>query len=438
MVRNKTQTTWKKAKKIIPGGNMWLSKRPEIFLPNKWPAYFKKAKNCFVTDLDNKTFLDMSLMGVGTCVLGYANKLVDKAVSDNIKKGNMSSLNCEEEYLLSKRLLKINKWADMVKFARTGGEANAIAIRIARAAANPKKQNVAICGYHGWHDWYLSANIKNKKNLDQHLLSGLSTQGVPNNLKGTVYPFSFNNIEELTKIIKTKNIGIVKMEVFRSNPPTKQFIEAIKYLKNKHKLILIFDECTSGFRETFGGLHKKFNIFPDICIYGKAMGNGYGITAVVGKRNIMDNAQKTFISSTFWTERVGPTAALKTLEIMEKTKSWEIISKKGKMFKQNLIKLGQKYSLPLNVFGSDGIPSFSFESKDNLKYKTLITQEMLKSNILASNVIYISVKHELKGFNLYFDCLEKIFKKIAECEDGRKISKLLEGPVCHTTFQRLN
>lgn len=438
MVKNKTQATWIKAKKIIPGGNMLLSKRPEIFLPNKWPAYFKKAKNCFVTDLDNKTYLDMGLMGVGTCVLGYSNKLIDKAVSDNIKKGNMSSLNCEEEYLLGKRLLKINKWADMVKFARTGGEANAIAIRIARAAANQKKQNVAICGYHGWHDWYLSANIKNKKNLDQHLLSGLSTQGVPNNLKGTVYPFSFNNIEELTKIIEKKNIGIVKMEVFRSNPPTKQFIEAIKYLKNKHKFILIFDECTSGFRETFGGLHKKFNIFPDICIYGKAMGNGYGITAVVGRRNIMDNAQKTFISSTFWTERVGPTAALKTLEIMDKIKSWEIISKKGKIFKQNLIKLGQKYSLPLNVFGSDGIPSFSFESKDNLKYKTLITQEMLKSNILASNVIYISVKHELKGFNLYFDCLEKIFKKIAECEDGRKISKLLEGPVCHTTFQRLN
>jgi glutamate-1-semialdehyde 2,1-aminomutase len=438
VVKNKTQATWIKAKKIIPGGNMLLSKRPEIFLPNKWPAYFKKAKNCFVTDLDNKTYLDMSLMGVGTCVLGYANKLVDKAVSDNIKKGNMSSLNCEEEYLLGKRLLKINKWADMVKFARTGGEANAIAIRIARAASNQKKQNVAICGYHGWHDWYLSANIKNKKNLDQHLLSGLSTQGVPNNLRGTVHPFSFNNIEELTKIIEKKNIGIVKMEVFRSNPPTKQFIEAIKYLKNKHKFILIFDECTSGFRETFGGLHKKFNIFPDICIYGKAMGNGYAITAVVGKRNIMDNAQKTFISSTFWTERVGPTAALKTLEIMDKTKSWEIISKKGKIFKQNLIKLGQKYSLPLNVFGSDGIPSFSFESKDNLKYKTLITQEMLKSNILASNVIYISVKHELKGFNLYFDCLEKIFKKIAECEDGRKISKLLEGPVCHTTFQRLN
>ena len=438
MVKNKTQATWKKAKKIIPGGNMLLSKRPEIFLPNKWPAYFKKAKDCYVTDLDNKTYLDMSLMGVGTCVLGYSNNKVDRAVIKNIKKGNMSTLNCEEEFLLSKKLLKINKWADMVKFARSGGEANAIAVRIARASCGPKKQNIAICGYHGWHDWYLSANIKNKKNLDQHLLTGLSTKGVPNNLKGTVHPFNFNNVEELTKIIEKKNIGVVKMEVYRSNPPSKSFLDAIKYLKNKHKFVLIFDECTSGFRETYGGIHQKFNIHPDICVYGKALGNGYGITAVVGKKKVMDNAQKTFISSTFWTERVGPTAALKTLEIMSQTRSWEIISKKGKNFKERLTKLGQKFELPINVFGSDGIPSFSFNSKNNLKYKTFITQEMLKSNILASNVIYICTKHDSKKFNSYFNCLDLIFEKIAECEKGYKIDKLLHNPVCHTTFQRLN
>ena len=438
MVKNKTQRMWKKAKKIIPGGNMLLSKRPEIFLPNKWPAYFKKAKDCFVTDLDNKRYLDMSLMGVGTCVLGYSNKEVENAVIKNIKNGNMSTLNCEEEYLLSKELLSINKWADMVKLARTGGEANAIAVRIARAACNPKKQNIAICGYHGWHDWYLSANIKDTKNLDQHLLSGLSTKGVPNNLKGTTHPFNFNNIDELTKVVEKENIGIIKMEVYRSSPPSKEFLKAIKFLKNKYKFILIFDECTSGFRETYGGIHNKFNIFPDICVYGKALGNGYGITAVVGRKNVMDFAQTTFISSTFWTERVGPTAALKTLEIMQRTKSWETISKKGKLFKQKLITLGKKYELPINVFGSDGIPSFNFDSKNNLEYKTFITQEMLKSNILASNVIYICIKHDLKKFNAYFDCLDTIFQKIAECEKGYKIKKLLEGPVCHTTFQRLN
>ena len=438
MVKNKTQLLWKKAKKIIPGGNMLLSKRPEIFLPNKWPAYFKEAKGCYVTDLDGKKYLDMSLMGVGTCVLGYSNDDVDKAVIKNIKKGNMSTLNCEEEYLLAQKILKLNKWADMIKFARTGGEANAIAVRIARAACSKNKQNIAICGYHGWHDWYLSANIKNKKNLDQHLLSGLSTKGVPDSLKGTIYPFSFNNVEELTRIVEKKSIGIVKMEVFRSNPPSKDFLSAIKQLKKKHKFILVFDECTSGFRETYGGIHKKFKIFPDICVYGKALGNGYGITAIVGTKKVMDNAQKTFISSTFWTERVGPTAALKTLEIMEKTKSWETISRKGKNFKKKLTDLGLKYSLPLNVFGSDGIPAFNFDSKNNLKYKTFITQEMLKSNILASNVIYICVKHDLKKFNDYFECLDKIFQKITECEKGYKIDKFLEGPVCHTTFQRLN
>ncbi len=438
MVKNKTQQTWKKAKKIIPGGNMLLSKRPEIFLPNKWPAYFKEAKDCYVTDLDNNKYLDMSLMGVGTCVLGYSNKFIDQAVIKNIKKGNMSTLNCEEEYHLSKKLLKLNKWADMVKFARTGGEANAIAVRIARAASRKQKQNIAICGYHGWHDWYLSANIKNKKNLDQHLLRGLSTKGVPNNLKDTIYPFNFNNIDELTKIIEKKNIGIVKMEVYRSNPPSKDFLQAIKELKRKHKFILIFDECTSGFRETFGGIHKKFNIFPDICVYGKALGNGYGITAIVGRKNIMDNAQKTFISSTFWTERVGPTAALKTLELMEKTKSWETISKKGKIFKKKLNELGLKHELPINVFGSDGIPAFSFNSKNNLKYKTFITQEMLKQKILASNVIYICVKHDSKKFKDYFNCLNFIFAKISDCERGYNIDKLLKNPVCHTTFQRLN
>ena len=201
---------------------------------------------------------------------------------------------------------------------------------------------------------------------------------------------------------------------------------------------MIFDECTSGFRETFGGIHKKYNITPDICIYGKAMGNGYAITSVVGKKHIMNNAQKSFISSTFWTERVGPAAALKTLEIMERTKSWSTISQKGKFFKKKLNDLGKKYNLPIEVFGNDGIPSFTFNCKKNLKYKTFITQEMLKLNILASNVIYMCVKHDLKKINYYFNCLEPIFEKIADCEAGYKIEKLLEGPVCHSTFQRLN
>jgi len=148
----KGQKLWKKAKKIIPGGNMLLSKRSELFLPDMWPSYFSKAKGCYVWDLDGNKFIDMSIMGIGTNTLGYGNDKVDSAVKNAVNQGNMSTFNCPEEVQLAEKLLDMHPWADMARFARSGGEANAIAIRIARAASG--KDNVAICGYHGWHDWY--------------------------------------------------------------------------------------------------------------------------------------------------------------------------------------------------------------------------------------------------------------------------------------------
>ena len=168
MKLNRGQKLWKRAKSIIPGGNMFLSKREERFLPNFWPNYYSKAKGCYVWDLDNKKYIDMSLMGVGTNILGYSNTKIDNFVIDNIKKGNMSSLNCPEEVYLINRLLDIHPWFNMAKLTRTGGEANAVAIRIARSA-NPNRHKVAICGYHGWHDWYVAANLNNSKNLNNHL-----------------------------------------------------------------------------------------------------------------------------------------------------------------------------------------------------------------------------------------------------------------------------
>ena len=173
----KGQELYKKAKKLIPGGTMLLSKRPEMFLPENWPSYFSKAKGCEVWDLDNNKFIDMTIMGIGTNILGYGNDEVDKAVQKVISNGNMSTLNCPEEVQLAEKLIEINPWADMVRFARSGGEANAIAIRIARAASG--KDGVAVCGYHGWHDWYLSANHNRENELADHLLPGLNPIGVP-------------------------------------------------------------------------------------------------------------------------------------------------------------------------------------------------------------------------------------------------------------------
>ena len=258
----KGQALYKKAKKIIPGGNMLLSKRPEIFLPNAWPPYFKKAKGCHIWDIDGNKYIDMNLMGVGTNILGYSNNKVDKAVIKIIKNGSISSLNAPEEVLLAENLIDIHPWAKMVKFARTGGEANAIAIRIARAASN--KDKVAFCGYHGWHDWYLATNLEKNKNLNNHLLPSLQIKGVPKDLKNSIYPFKYNNFEELEKLVNQKRIGVICMEVVRNEEPKNNFLKKVRNLATKKNIVLIFDECTSGFRSNFGGIHKLYNVETDI------------------------------------------------------------------------------------------------------------------------------------------------------------------------------
>ena len=428
---------WKRAKKIIPGGNMFLSKRPELFHPEKWPAYFKKSNGINIWDLDGKKYKDLSLMGIGCNILGYANKKVDDAVIKAIKNGNGSTINSYEEVELCEKLLSLHKWADMAKLAKTGGEASAMAVRIARAATG--KDKIAFCGYHGWHDWYLSANIKNKNNLSSHLMGGLEAKGVPKNLKNTAFPFTYNNLNELNDILKNHDIGAIKMEVSRNFKPKNDFLKKIRTICNKKKIVLIFDECTSGFRQTFGGLHKLYNVEPDIAWFGKALGNGYSISAIIGKKEIMDYAQDTFMSSTFWTERSGSAAALETLKQMEKIKSWELITKKGNTVQKKWSEIALNNKLKMNILGIPALSTFSIESKNWLKYKTFITQEMLKKKMLCSNALFLSVKHDEKTLNEYLDNLNEIFHKISKFEKGNlNVDNFIDGPICQSGFQRLN
>jgi glutamate-1-semialdehyde 2,1-aminomutase len=431
------QNLYKKAKSLIPGGTMLLSKRPEMFLPNLWPSYFSKAKGCEVWDLDGNKFIDMSIMGIGTNTLGYGHVDVDNAVLKTVKAGNMSTLNCPEEVFLAERLVEINPWADMVRFARSGGEANSIAIRIARAASG--KDGVAICGYHGWHDWYLSTNLNDGDGLAGHLLAGLDTAGVPKNLKNTVFPFEYNHFDELSHIVNTQNIGVIKMEVQRNFEPKNNFLQKVRDLANQKGIVLIFDECTSGFRETFGGIFKKYEVEPDIAMFGKTIGNGYALTAVVGSREIMEAAQKTFISSTFWTERIGPTAALATLKVMEESKSWEIITAYGKKMRDGWQGIADSNNLSISISGIPSLSTYNFNTQNNLIYKTFITQEMLKKGYLASTNFYPSMAHNNQLIDKYLEDLNEVYSIISKCETGEiDLNKILEGPVCHGGFKRLN
>lgn len=430
------QKLWKRAKQVIPGGNMLLSKRAEMFLPEQWPAYFSKAKGCKVWDLDGNEYTDMFIMGIGTNILGYGNQEVDDAVRKTIDAGNMSTFNCPEEVYLAEKLVELHPWADMVRFARSGGEANAIAIRIARASTG--KDKVAVCGYHGWHDWYLAANLGDGENLAGHLLPGLDPKGVPQNLRGTVFPFNYNNYAELEALVNAHDIGVIKMEVVRNKGPEDNFLHKVRKLATDRGIVLIFDECTSGFRQTFGGLHKMYDVEPDMAMFGKALGNGYAITATIGRREIMEAAQSTFISSTFWTERIGPTAALKTLEVMDRLKSWDTITQTGLQIRQRWQQLADKHGLKIDHWGLPALTGFTFQSPNALAYKTLITQEMLGKGYLAGNSVYVCTEHTPQVVAAFFEALDPVFGLVKECEEGRDVMGLLKGPICHGGFKRLN
>lgn len=430
---------WQQAKEIIPGGNQLLSKRAEMFLPEQWPAYYKKSKGCEVWDLDDNHYYDFSIMGIGTSSLGYANDEVNEAVISAIQNGSMSSLNCYEEVELAQQLIAIHPWSDAVRFTRTGGESCALAIRIARAFS--KKEVVAFCGYHGWHDWYLATNLSDSENLDEQLLPGLKPAGVPKQLHNTAIPFKEGDIDGFKQIVEKygDRLGVVMMEVFRHSLPDVAFLKEVKAIAKANDIVVIFDEISSGFRLNAGASHLLIEVEPDICVLGKALGNGHPIGAIIGRKEVMDAAQQSFISSSYWTERVGFVAALKTLEIFQRDNVPSRLNIIGKQLKEQIKAVASSTGFDLKIIGIDSVPIFIFPTDQALALKTLFTQEMLKRGFLASNVIYLSIAHTPELCDKYISALSDVFKLLQEALNAnKKIAMLIDGPVCHSGFQRLN
>lgn len=412
-----------------------MSKRSERFLPDYWPAFFKRAKGVEITDLDGKTYIDMSIMGIGACVLGYADDDVNEAVKKVIDAGSMGTLNSPEEVELAEVLLKLHPWAEKVRYARTGGEACAIAVRIGRAYS--KKDTVAFCGYHGWHDWYLAANLADNKNLDGHLLPGLNPLGVPRGLLGTALPFEYNHIEQLESIVKKQDIGVIIMEPMRHQEPKGDFLQKVRSIADRIEAVLIFDEVSSGFRMTLGGVHMKYNVIPDIAVFGKAISNGFPMGAILGKEKVMDVAQDTFISSTYWTERTGPAAALATIKKMKEKNVPAHLEKIGSRIGEGWKELANKHGLNITVHGPASLVNFAFNYDNSLALRTLFTQEMLKRGFLASGTVYVSFSHTAEHLKAYFNSVDEVFSIIAGALEKNNVHELLKGPVASDDFRRL-
>ena len=414
---------------------MLLSKRAEMYLPAGWPAYFDRTEGCQVWDLDGTRFLDLGFMGIGTNILGYSHPKVDEAVRKTIDKGNLSTLNAPEEVYLAEALIELHPWADMVRYARSGGEACAIAVRIGRAASG--KDHVAFCGYHGWHDWYLAANLGDDDSLNGHLIPGLEPNGVPRELRGTSLPFQYNNLDQLREILsRDPKIGVIYMEVQRSDPPDPGFLEGVRELATKHGAVLIFDECTSGFRRNLGGLHMHYGVEPDIATFGKTLGNGYAITAVIGREKVMQAAQTSFISSTFWTERIGPTAALAALEVMKEENAPARVHEIGTDVQNRWQQAADEVGLNITTGGLPALANFTVTGLDATAVKTFVTRDMLAKGYLAGPNLYASIAHTPHILDDYISALTPVFADLATMDDAALRQALPEGQA-QAGFKRL-
>jgi glutamate-1-semialdehyde 2,1-aminomutase len=436
--RRTGQDLYQRAKRRIPGGTQLLSKRPEMFLPDNWPAYYSRAEGCTVWDLDDRPFVDFTSCGIGCCLLGYADPTVNAAVTARIAHGSMCTLNTSDELTLAELLCAIHPWAEKVRYARAGGEAMSIAVRIARAAT--RRDKIALCGYHGWSDWYLAANLGETGALNGHLLPGLDPAGVPAALRGTALPFRYNQIAELEAIVAAHpgELAAIVMEPMRHDFPRDGFLEKIRALADEAGAVLIFDEITAGWRSHHGGIHLTLGVAPDLAVFAKALSNGFPMAAIIGRGPVMEAAQQTFVSSTYWTESIGPAAALATLRKLPQVDAVGRIRATGEATRAGWRRLGARHGFALKIGGLPALATFAFDAGDDSRaLMTLFTQEMLAHGFLANGVFYPTAAHTPANVENYLQAAGQVFAWLRERADRGEVRTALQGPVAHAGFARL-
>jgi glutamate-1-semialdehyde 2,1-aminomutase len=432
------QDLYRAAKQRIPGGTQLLSKRPEQFLPENWPAYYSRAKGAQVWDLDGNMYYDMSYNGIAACILGAADPEVEEAVIAAVKAGSMSTLNSPDEVELADLLCELHPWAEMVRYARCGGEAMAIAVRVARAHSG--RDRVAFCGYHGWHDWYLAANLAEDHALDGHLLPGLEPKGVPRCLRGTALPFRYNHLEELAALVDQygPELGAIVMEPVRNMDPEPGFLPGVREIADRIGAVLVIDEVSVGWRLITGGAHLVYGLEPDIAVFAKAISNGYPMAAIIGKRDVMQSAQSTFISSTYWTDRIGPAAALATIHKHRRCNVARHLGRIGQMVRDGWQIAAARAGLPIEIGGLVPMSAFAIQHPQAQAASTLFTQMMLHKGYLATRTFDTTYAHTDQIIEEYLQAAEETFFVMAQALDKGNVTDLLEGPIATTGFARLN
>ncbi len=382
---------WEEAKTKISCGTGLLSKRAHLFDSQTWPSYFSRAKGSSIWDLDGKHYTDFT-GGVGAILLGHADDEVNAAVKRRVNLGSYATLASPDEVKLADELLDLHPWAGKVRYARGGGEALGLAVRIARAATG--KSGIAFCGYHGWSDWYLAANLGDDAALDGHLLPGLQPLGVPRELAGTAVPFRYNDPASFQAALQKLDgkLAAVVMEPMRSEFPRDGFLQTVIADCHAAGAVFVLDEVTSGWRFGFPSAAPMLGIEPDIAVYAKAMSNGYPAGAIVGKNEVMDASNNSFISSSYWTDGVGTAASLACIGKMRRERVQKHLWSLGERLQTGLSEVASRYpTLGLKIGGMPCAPSIVFA---NSSAKPLMIRHMLQRGYLISSQLYVTWCHD--------------------------------------------
>ena len=435
----KSLRLYDRAKALIAGRTHLFGRRAEMHAYGISPIYSARQQGGYFWDVDGHKYIDFN-MGAGAVLLGHAYPTVVRAVQDQAAQGTGLSINHPLELETAELLAELVPCAEMVRFCKGGGEANAVAVRIARAATGRDK--VAFCGYHGWHDWYLAANLASESTLSKHLLPGIAPRGVPRELVGTTLPFEFNNLDSLRQVLDTHSghVACVILEAARNYLPEPGFLEGVRDLTRRQGVVLIFDEVVTGFRIARGGAQEYYNVIPDVATFAKCISNGFALGAVAGKREVMEVAADSFISSVYWAEATGLAAGKATLKEYLNQPVCSAVQDFGKAFVAGCRWVIEECGVPATMIGLPSFPSLTFrdlapELLDPLV--TLYMQETAKRGLFGGPGHFFCLQHTQNDLAAAVEIIGTALTTIRKALDGGDVAKYLECPVRQSGFRRL-
>ncbi|MBX9789680.1 MAG: aminotransferase class III-fold pyridoxal phosphate-dependent enzyme [Pirellulales bacterium] len=430
---------YRRALELLPGGTQLISRRPTRFACGVSPVYAARARGARFWDVDGHEYIDW-VSGIGAIVLGYADPVVDEAVHEQISLGTMYSINHPLELELAELLCCLLPCVEMVRYAKTGGEACAMAVRIARGVTGRDK--ILVCGYHGWHDWYLAANLTAESNLNTHLFPGIEPIGVPAALAGTTIPFAYGDIAALGQLLDDNRgqVAAVMMEPLRSEAPPEGYLNAVAQLAREHGAVLIFDEVSTGFRYGLAGAQGYVGVTPDLTVLAKSISNGYPMAVVAGRREVMEPSARMFISSTYWSDTIGLRAALTTLEEIQRRDVPAGLWDFGARLQAWLNTVAAEVGLDVRCGGLAIHPHLHFAAVDDLarrKLATLFIQEMAKRGCHGYASFYLNAAQQDAELEQTIAAARETFAILVEGLARGSLDELLECQVQEEHFRRL-